>query len=341
MYEELKEAKQRARLVHGVAEPAFGYITTLLSGNSTTPISLVILPDNKQLDQAVEDLGFFFSLSEHKTKVLPFPEYQFGNSANLEPQLDRLGTLTQLANKQKDEIFQLVTTISALTAAVPAKEALRRSEIKLYTGISYSFSQLVDQLNELGYDHESEVEGPGQFAVRGGIIDLYPVNALLPYRLDFFGDEIEDIRTFEPDSQRSQVKVESLIIAAPPGKQLEESKTGILEYLEESTTWYFWEPVLCETNNPDFFSNRSEQLTLAKVFESRFGKDDQWIGISELDDGGIFFNQKVKKTAVESEKLEQYRSFPANESLGMDRFYQEQEERLRFFKQIQSWEKED
>ncbi|MDA0346495.1 MAG: transcription-repair coupling factor [Verrucomicrobia bacterium] len=341
MRESLKKARQNAWLLQGVAVPAFGYISLLAAKSLRCKLNLILLSENNQLEQAVEDLNFFASLpNSDQTAVLPFPEDQKGGSGGLEPQLDRLSALTVLANNSPDTRLTIVTTLRALAQSTPAKQALRDSEIQLKPGVTCSFSDLIKRLNNLGYDHESEVEGPGQFAVRGGIIDIYPANALLPYRLDFFGDELEEIRTFEPNTQRSSLKVESLTIAAPPGKQLEESSSGFLEYLPESVLWEFWDPSRIEELSPGFFSNRSDELTLAKLLKQRESKRDKWIGFSELDDGGIFFNEEVKHDSVDSETLEHYRPLAASEAMRMDRFYQEQEERLRFFDRIQSWQKE-
>ncbi|QXD24933.1 transcription-repair coupling factor [Opitutia bacterium ISCC 51] len=340
MREALQEARQHALLLQGVAAPAISYLSLQAAQNNKDSTSIIILPEAKELDQAMEDLKFFNSGDQASHQVLPFPSFESGNNSQLDPQLDRLGTLTLLANAPVDERFIIATTLDALRSETPAKEALLRSELRLYSGISYSFSDLIDQLNELGYDHESEVEGPGQFAVRGGIIDLYPTNALLPYRIDFFGDEIEDIRTFEPDTQRSSKKVDALIVAAPPGKEMARSESGILEYIDSPILWQVWEPTLVEEKTSDFFSNRSEALTLAKVLEFRSESQDSWVGFTALDEGGIFFDDTVQTNQADSETLEAYRSFPANETQGMDRFYQEQEERLRFFEAIQNWRNE-
>lgn len=340
MRKALQEARQAAWLVHGAAAPAFGYLSSLLAGREKIFRTVLVLHDGGILNQAVEDLEFFRGLQPAGATVLPFPDHLPESNSRKEQQLDRLGTLTQLANMPEKQSAIVVTTLPALRSFIPEKKALVRSEIKLFAGISYSFSGLVSQLNELGYDHESEVDNPGQFAVRGGIIDLYPVNALLPYRLDFFGDEIEEIRTFKPDTQRSEKKVDSVIIAAPPGKELPRSPAGIPEYLDVSTQWILWEPVLCENACPAFYSNRSEGINLSRLLETRTGKKDTWIGLSELDDTGIFFNREVRRISLDSETLKQYRAFPANETPGMDRFYQEQKERIRFFKRIIDWQKE-
>ena len=341
MLESLKEARHSACLIKGLAAQGFGYVSLASIKSSNTELSFIILPDRNQLEQAIEDLQFYLEISnETNIRILPFPEEQTENSATTDSQLDRLGTITQLARDHSQTKKIVVTTLKAIAQKTPSKKALLKSEINLRAGKTYSFIELIKNLNDLGYDHESEVEGPGQFAVRGGIIDLYPVNALLPYRLDFFGDEVEEIKTFAPDSQRTDLKVEELTIAATPGKQIEQSPSGILEYISDPTDWHFWEPSQIEENYPAFFSNRSDEITLSKLLETRKEKFDSWMGFTEFDEDSIFFNEQVKVLSADSETLEHYRSFPANEALGMDRFYQEQEERLRFFQRILDWDRE-
>lgn len=341
MLESLQEARRSAYLIKGLAAPGFGYVSLSSILSSDTKLSIIILPDHNQLEQAIEDLQFFSEISaDTDIRILAFPEELTETSATTDSQLDRLGTITELARNHSKDRKIVVTTLKAIVQKTPSKKALLKSEINLQAGKTYSFNQLIKDLNEIGYDHESEVEGPGQFAVRGGIIDIYPVNALLPYRLDFFGDEVEEIKTFAPDSQRSELKVENLVIAATPDKQLEQISSGILEYICYPTLWHFWEPSQIEANYPAFFSNRSDEITLSKLLETRKGKLDSWIGFTEFDEDSIFFNEQVKVLSIDSETLEHYRSFPANEALGMDRFYQEQEERLRFFQRILDWDRE-
>ncbi len=341
MREVLQEARQNAWLLKGVAEPSFAFLTTRAFMDSNCNLSVLLLPDGRLIDQTVEDLKFYAKLlGKCPLQILPFPFPGKGSSSEIDPQLDRLRTLTELADADSQNRTILVTTIESIRESTPARIDLLRSEIKLYSGISYSFSSLANNLNELGYDHESEVEGPGQFAVRGGIIDIYPINALLPYRLDFFGDEIEEIRAFKPDSQRSTESVDELTIAASPNHNFKESKSGILEYLEQPLLWQFWEPGISEANNQDFFSNRTEHKSFAHLLRDREPFDDLWIGYSELDSETVFFNEAVKQIEVESENLHRYRNFSASEAMGMDRFCQEQEDRKLFFEQLIEWEKE-
>jgi transcription-repair coupling factor (superfamily II helicase) len=97
-------------------------------------------------------------------------------------------------------------------------------------------------LSSLGYKRAPVVSDKGEFAVRGGIIDIFPTAATEPYRLDFFGDTLEEIRTFDPVGQRSLNKVESLFIC-PASEWLElkkESAPALLwDYLPEDTAIIF------------------------------------------------------------------------------------------------------
>lgn len=338
MRERLQKARQNAWLLKGVAEPSFAFLAAHAFSTSNSKWSILILPDACLIDQMVEDLSFYVKLfGHHPLPILPFPITDGKNAIEMDPHLDRLRTLTELASANADDRMAVVTTIGSIQIPTPGRADLLRSEIKLYSGISYSFSTLVNNLNELGYDHESEVEGPGQFAVRGGIIDIYPINALLPYRLDFFGDEIEEIRTFKPDSQRSIESVDELTIATPANRKIKESKSSILEYLQRPLLWQFWEPGILEENNHGFFSDRSQKKSFAHLLEDRKSFDDIWMGYTELDTETVFFNEAVRQIEVESENLRQYRYFSANEAFGMDRFYQEQEDRKRFFNQLIEW----
>src|SRR5690606_1510735 len=97
----------------------------------------------------------------------------------------------------------------------------------------------LDRLQQLDYDSEAVCEAPGHYAIRGGIIDVYPVTANQPYRLDFFGDEIEEIRAFDPVTQRSGEPVESITISASSRVKLDPAKPGLADYLTPRTHLVF------------------------------------------------------------------------------------------------------
>ncbi|MBE6403605.1 MAG: transcription-repair coupling factor [Lentisphaerae bacterium] len=120
---------------------------------------------------------------------------------------ERARVLTKIAHREVDAV---VASLAALLAPAPEPSALRKSEILLKTGDTCSFKGLLEQLVELDYDDEYEVANPGEFARRGGIIDVFSPDAAYPARIEFFGDEIDSIRLFDPATQRSLMeKVDS------------------------------------------------------------------------------------------------------------------------------------
>ncbi len=103
----------------------------------------------------------------------------------------------------RGEFDILVATLPALLAPAPRPETLAESEIILQPGLKYPFNDLLQALVKLDYDDEFEVGSPGEFARRGGIVDVFSPAEERPGRIEFFGDEIESIRAFDPETQRS------------------------------------------------------------------------------------------------------------------------------------------
>jgi len=127
---------------------------------------------------------------------------------------ERLATLHEIQNGQCDVLIVPATT--ALVRLAPP------SFLAAYTfffkqGEKLDEARLKSQLTLAGYTHNSQVMSPGEYSVRGGLIDLFPMGSALPYRLDLFGDEIETIRTFDADTQRSLYPVKEVRLL--PGRE--------------------------------------------------------------------------------------------------------------------------
>ena len=116
----------------------------------------------------------------------------------------------------------IVTYPEAIAEPVPAKEELSAVSFQLSTGQEIQQTQLGQQLSELGFERVDFVFQPGQYAVRGSIVDIYSYSHDLPYRLDFFGDEIESIREFDIEDQLSKNRVDSADIV---GSSVESQKS--------------------------------------------------------------------------------------------------------------------
>ena len=117
-------------------------------------------------------------------------------------------------------------------------------------GETVDFEQLKRDMVALGYDREEEISGPGQFAVRGGILDIYPLTEEVPIRIELWGDEIDSIRTFDVESQRSIENLEQITIYPASDFPEEEAKrVSLLDYFDTDRTVLFLdEPVrLIET----------------------------------------------------------------------------------------------
>lgn len=120
---------------------------------------------------------------------------------------ERLSALWQLKNGQADVLVVPVAT--AMQKLAPVSFLMGRT-FWLKTGQTLDIDALRENLVEAGYSHVSNVIAAGEFAVRGGILDIFPMGAELPYRLDMFGDEIDSIKTFDPDTQRTLAPVSEI-----------------------------------------------------------------------------------------------------------------------------------
>ena len=132
----------------------------------------------------------------------------------------------------------IVTYPEAISETVAAPDALRHNSFILRQGEEISIERLVKNLLILGFTRVDFVYEPGQFAVRGGIVDIYSYAAQDPYRLDFFGDEIDSIRLFDIETQLSDKRVtEMSVVSSVTDNADADSNATILAYLPESTLY--------------------------------------------------------------------------------------------------------
>ncbi|HEV8314250.1 MAG TPA: transcription-repair coupling factor, partial [Burkholderiaceae bacterium] len=165
--------------------------------------------------QRLEDELKFFA---PQLRVAVFPDWETLPYDTFSPHQDliseRLATLWRIQQREVDVVL------------LPASTALARlAPPSFLAGYTFHFKQksrldeagLKAQLTLAGYTHVSQVVSPGEYAVRGGLIDLFPMGSSVPYRVDLFGDEVDSIRTFDPDSQRSLYPVPEVRLL--PGRE--------------------------------------------------------------------------------------------------------------------------
>ena len=129
----------------------------------------------------------------------------------------------------------IITTPEALAEAVPNPQVLEKNKISLSVGEEFPISMLTEMLINLDFKRVDFVYEPGQFAVRGGIVDVYSFAHDIPVRIDFFGDEVDSIREFELETQLSKNKVDSVDIVGSQSN--DKDITTIMAYLPTETLW--------------------------------------------------------------------------------------------------------
>ncbi len=196
--------------VHGAPE---GYDAQLLArrrAESTGPI-LHVCRDDARMARMAEALGFFAPFVE----VLRFPAWDClpydRVSPNPEIVSERIATLTRLAEKTNQPRIVL-TTINALVQKVPPRAAFTGATMALKRGGRTAPAKLAEFLEANGYHRTGTVMEHGEYAIRGGIVDLFPAGEQEPIRIDLFGDDIEDIRRFDTGTQRSGERLDALLL---------------------------------------------------------------------------------------------------------------------------------
>ena len=326
----------------GVCPPSRGAVIAELARAQPAPVWLVIAEDLKTAEHVAEDLAFFHAAfgDSRAHRALVFPESMTDNRDMREAfaaSSDRLTVLSRLRAVRgmttTPDTVVVVTTPAALLQPVPALEEFATREFTLTRGQHQPFQGLLAQLQKLDYDSEAVCEAPGHYAIRGGIIDLYPVTANQPYRLDFFGDELEAIREFDPVTQRSGASVESITLSASPRIKLGSSKTGLADYLTPSTHLIFIEPAALEEAFSGFAREGFDGLTpLLEKCAAAFG-------LCDLDEASALFDAGALETTWDTESLAHHRSYPEAALVAQERLQVEEDARRSFLVQVAKWRK--
>ena len=330
---------QRERLT-GVCPAARGAVVAGLIRRHAAPVWLVVTDELKAAEALAEDIRLFGGPEAADLLVFPesMPDHRdmretFAASSDRLIVLSRLRARRQLSGAAAgDRPLVVVTTPAALLQSVPALGEFATRELTLAKGKTQSFQGLLEQLAALDYDCEAVCESPGHYAIRGGIIDVYPVTANEPYRLDFFGDTIEEIRAFDPVTQRSAATLESISLSASPRVRLDPSRTGLAEYLSPASRLLLVEPA-----------------TLAEEFRSFDESGAGWFtaiterchalhAVGDLDEAAGLIDGAAGAT-LDTESLAHHRTYPGEALIAQERLQVEEDARRKFLRQLAHWKK--
>src|SRR5215831_12386329 len=167
---------------------------------------LHVCRDDGRMARFAAALSFFHP----RLEVLTFPAWDCLPYDRVSPNGEivsrRIDTLTRLATAPPERLIVL-TTVNALVQRVPPRQLFGGRVLLLRPGGRIGLDRLQSFFRNNGYIRTDTVREPGEFAIRGSIVDLYPAGAAEPVRLDFFGDTLESVRAFDPLSQRSTGKL--------------------------------------------------------------------------------------------------------------------------------------
>ncbi|MDD7372237.1 MAG: transcription-repair coupling factor [Sarcina ventriculi] len=198
--------------INGLSESGKSYMINAIYEEQDKSMVIVTHSDIEARNMC-EDLSFY----TQDVYYLPAKEIVFYNIAAISGDLRwaRLSVIREILNKKKKII--IVTMDSFATTYTPVN-LFKENTIKLKAGKELNLLELSKKLLGCGYERVEVVEGKGEFSLRGGILDIYPPNSSVPYRIELFGDEIESIRRFNVESQRSIDKIREIEIF--PAKEI-------------------------------------------------------------------------------------------------------------------------
>lgn len=210
--------------------------------NAQRPL-LIIAPDNLFVSHLIDELHFF---TPQGRDVLTFPDWETLPYDHFSPHQDiisdRLATLHRLPMMQQGAV---ITTAATLMHQLAPNEFLDGHSFSLKTGEQLNIDILRTRLSKAGYHAVSQVREHGEFAVRGSIVDIFPMGSSTPFRIDLFDNEVESIREFSPESQRSLDKIAEIRLF--PAKEFPITAEAIDYFRQSWRTEFGGNPLKCPT----------------------------------------------------------------------------------------------
>jgi transcription-repair coupling factor (superfamily II helicase) len=226
-----------ARVVSGLTPPAKALFVAAAACATPRGVVLYVVPGDGELEETVADARFFLAalegLSDRDAErvVLPFPSHEIDPYRGIAPHVGvtsaRAEALHALATRTARVV---VASAAALVPRVSRPDRLLGASIELKAGQDIPPTDLRELLTTAGFSREDPADEHGEFAIRGGIVDVYPPREAQPVRLEFIGDTIETLRAYDPATQRSIAPLDQLTIV-PLTDVLGERGADLFDYL--------------------------------------------------------------------------------------------------------------
>lgn len=209
---------QSQQMLTGLTGSAKTLFLAYLLRKTAQPL-LVIEPDSYHASQLADDLSQL--LPDEQVQVFLLESSIATQIAVSSPESlsQRLKTLDFL---QAQETGIVVTSIAGLEYVLPTPADFAENHLKLQIGDNFDLTKLPEKLLAMGYHRDSLVSSPGEYAIRGDIFDIFPLTEEKPWRIEFFGDEVDTIHSFNPETQRSQTQYQQVLLS-PASDQIVDS----------------------------------------------------------------------------------------------------------------------
>ena len=234
-FEQIKEKSKTNKgilQVSGCMESQKSHLMYGLSG--IAPYRLILAEDERRAREIYEDYRFY----DRKVYSYPAKDLLFFQ-ADIHGNLlirQRMKVIKALLEEKE---LTVVTSIDGCMDFLESLEKIKEQLIHYESDSTVDIEQLKNQLVALGYERVGQVEMPGQFSVRGGIVDIYCLTEKNPWRIELWGDEIDSIRSFDPESQRSLENLEELTIYPAVEHIGDKDMVSFLDYFPEKRTIIF------------------------------------------------------------------------------------------------------
>jgi transcription-repair coupling factor (superfamily II helicase) len=211
LLDDIRLEKKELR-VAGVVEPALPYFLASLAHQLKRRIVLV-QPASRSLSRLEDQCRFYFSAFSMPMSILTLPPLTESPYEEVFPSLDAVSSRMKFFSQvSRNTPTLILTNPLGLLKPFPCPEDLEAAFLKLETGQSSERDRLLRLLGQFGYSREDLISSPGEFAWRGGIVDAFSPWQTSPFRIEFSGDEIVSLREFDPSTQRSQAKLDHILI---------------------------------------------------------------------------------------------------------------------------------
>ncbi len=271
--------------VAGLAGSALSFVLSDIYAHSRAPLVL-IFDDKEEAAYYLNDLELIIGEKD----VLFYPgsyrrPYQIEETDNANVLL-RAEVLNRISTRKRPAV--IVTYADALFEKVATRKELEKNTLKIHLDDSLSLDFLNEVLFEYHFKRVDFVSEPGEFSVRGGIVDVFSFSHNEPYRIEFFGDEVESIRTFDVETQLSTEKVKKISIVPNVANQLlAEKRESFLSYISPETLIFSKDNTLLFTRLDQFYAKAEEAF-------SKLSKDIKHAQPEELFVRGAVLGAQLK-----------------------------------------------